>query len=230
MLTDDEKEEALRVAREAKYFSIKRQEYNEKIRKQAMHKKYTSSELFGIVSKSIEIDAENTNVVQALCKYFAGDESFIGDLNKGLFIMGTVGVGKTTLMLFFQANQIFSYRIESCRQIEQKISEEGEEYLRTCSYNITGTNENSFGHTERGFCFDDLGTEDNSKHYGKERNVMAEIILNRYDNRLPYTSTHITTNLTGQQIKEKYGSRVTDRLKEMFNIIQFDPLAKSRRK
>jgi DNA replication protein DnaC len=75
-----------------------------------------------------------------------------------------------------------------------------------------------------------LGTEANAKHYGHEKNVMAEIILNRYDNNLPYHCTHITTNLTADEIKAQYGTRVTDRIREMFNIIKFPVGAKSRRK
>jgi DNA replication protein DnaC len=58
---------------------------------------------------------------------------------------------------------------------------------------------------------------------------MAEVILNRYDNRLPNCSTHITTNLGAEEIATQYGSRVMDRLRELMNIIEFNPKAKSRR-
>lgn len=119
----------------------------------------------------------------------------------------------------------------SCREIESDFSSEGEKSVSYCSYNIQiATNSNPFGHQVIGFCFDDLGTEANAKYFGKEKNVMAEIILNRYDNKLDFHSTHITTNLTADKIKEQYGTRVTDRMKEMFNIITFDKNAKSRRK
>lgn len=229
-LTEAEADEALRLMREQKHFALKRQEYQERINKQNIYKAYTAPQLNEFFKMHFDVDEENEAVISQICKYFAADSEFQGDLTKGLFLMGTVGVGKTTIMEFFKQNQIFSYRMESCRKIEEKISLEGEEYLRTCSYNIQiSTNANYFGHQEIGLCFDDLGTEDNSKHYGKERNVMAEIILNRYDNRLPMNSTHITTNLTGKQITERYGTRVTDRIKQMFNIIQFDVNAKSRR-
>jgi DNA replication protein DnaC len=81
-----------------------------------------------------------------------------------------------------------------------------------------------------GICFDDLGTEDTEKaHYGNRTNVMEKIILNRYDhcrNKL----THFTTNLTAEQIKETYGLRVTDRLREMVNVLDFPTGTKSFRK
>lgn len=229
-LTEEERDEALRLAREQKYFMFKRIEYSEKIKKQSVYKTYTALQLEEFFKMHLVIDEQNDYVLKQIFLYFSGDNNFEGDLNKGIFLMGTVGTGKTSIMHFFQQNQIHSYRMESCRNIEEKTSQDGDEHLRNCSYNIKiATNANHFGHQEIGLCFDDLGTEGNSKHYGKERNVMAEIILNRYDNRLPFNSTHITTNLTSKEIKERYGSRFTDRIKEMFNIIKFDVNAKSRR-
>ena len=134
-------------------------------------------------------------------------------------------------MQFFKRNQKFSYRVISCRDVENDFAVNGEGSLSNFSYNMdVAVNSNPFGHKEIGFCFDDLGTESNGKHYGKEKNVMAEIILNRYDNQLHGHCTHITTNLTAEHILEQYGSRVTDRMREMFNIITFDKGAKSRRK
>ena len=56
-------------------------------------------------------------------------------------------------------------------------------------------------------CFDDFGTENNLKYFGNECNVMAEILLSRYD---LYTSKklqrHITTNLSASEIENIYGS------------------------
>jgi DNA replication protein DnaC len=49
---------------------------------------------------------------------------------------------------------------------------------------------------------------------------MAEILTDRYDMFIRHKmKTHITTNLTFQQIKESYGGRFYDRMKEMFNVI-----------
>jgi DNA replication protein DnaC len=178
-----------------------------------------------------EFDESNTAPVMQACLYFSGDPTFKGDLNKGLFLMGGVGVGKTSMMQFFIKNQRFSYRMESCRDVETNYAAMGDEYLQKVSFNLPiAVNGDPFGHKEIGFCFDDLGTEANGRHYGKEKNVMADVILNRYDNKLPYHSTHVTTNLTADDIKAQYGTRVTDRIREMFNIIKFPISAKSRRK
>lgn len=231
LLTEEETAEALRAGREKKFYILKQIEYRKRLTEQFKVKTYTTQELYDIVSLQYDIDDDNLEVVAKLCQYFSGDGTFNGDLGKGLLLIGPVGVGKTSLMKFFIKNQRFSYRVESCRDIEAKYGEMGDNYIDKCSFNSPiSSNGDPFGHQVIGLCFDDLGTEGNAKYYGKEKNVMAEIILNRYDNQLPFISTHITSNLPTEQIKEIYGSRVTDRLRQMVNIIQFPVKAKSRRK
>jgi DNA replication protein DnaC len=230
-LDDAEVEQAILKAKEEKYYRLKREAYNEKIRAEFVPKKLTFAELINAFGRQFSIDDENILIIQNLCYYFSEDDRFDGDPKKGLLLVGGVGIGKTTLMQFFKQNQKASYRVLSCREIESDFSAEGEKSVQYCSYNIKiATNANPFGHQEIGFCFDDLGTEANGKHFGKEKNVMAEIILNRYDNQIAFPCTHITTNLSADKIREQYGTRVTDRMREMFNIITFDKNAKSRRK
>lgn len=231
ILTEEETFEALRAAREKKHYILKHIEYKERLQRKVTHPQYDAQQLFEYFAMSYDVDDENIAIIQNLCRYFSGDSGFNGDLKKGIFLMGGVGVGKTAIMKFFSRNQVFSYRVDSCREAESKFTELGEDFIHRCSFNLQiATNGNPFGQNTIGFCFDDLGTESNGKHFGKEKNVMAEIILNRYDNGLPFYSTHITTNMTADAIKDQYGSRVTDRIRQMFNVIQFDVNAKSRRK
>jgi DNA replication protein DnaC len=229
-LTPEETAEALRLAREKVFFRLREEEYRKKLSAPRTYPKFNSGELMQFFKMQYVVDASNEKIVMDLCYYFSGDPLFSGDLKKGLLLSGGVGVGKTSLMQFFSRNQIFSYRMMSCREIEKHFSESGYEAVDLYSSNLPiSTNGNPFGHQIIGYCFDDLGTEDNSKFYGKEKNMMAEIILNRYDTKLPFNSTHITTNLTAKDIVEQYGTRVTDRLKEMMNIIAFSKDIKSRR-
>lgn len=88
------------------------------------------------------------------------------------------------------------------------------------------------------FCFDDLGIEPIGRHYGKDCNVMGEILLSRYDHykeTLPPPRgswrgiTHATTNLNAQELEERYGNRVRSRMREMFNLIAFDKESKDKR-
>lgn len=237
-LSEAEIEEALRRGREEKYYEIQRKEYNERLKRDKTYPKYSADQLYDYYKMQFEIDEFNGSVVSQLCFYFSNDSSFQGDLNKGLFLMGGVGVGKTSIMKFFARNQRLSYRMEPCRDVEMNYGSLGDEYLQKVSTNLPiSVNADPFGHTNIGFCFDDLGTEADGKNYGKSKNVMAEVLLNRYDNNLlydevgnpVYTHTHVTTNLTADQIKAQYGSRVTDRIREMFNVIKFSTQAKSRR-
>lgn len=195
-------------------------------------KTYTFDELYNIIQGLITVDEDNEAVVRLLCLYFTGDERFNLEgysLSKGICLFGGVGVGKTTLMRILSRNQIQSYVMVMCRQIEDEFSRDGDIIFRSYSNaRMSTTNGNPFGHQLLGFCFDDLGTEPISKYYGKESNVMAEILLNRYDHELPYDQTHITTNLTIEMLGKRYGARVTDRMRQMFNLIFF-PNAKSRR-
>lgn len=83
----------------------------------------------------------------------------------------------------------------------------------------------------RNFCFDDLGTENNIKYFGNECNVMAEILLSRYDLFVSKKLvTHITTNLSATELEQTYCNRLRSRLREMVNLIGFDKEVKDKRK
>jgi hypothetical protein len=81
------------------------------------------------------------------------------------------------------------------------------------------------------FCFDDLGVEPIGRHYGKDCNVMGEILLSRHDLFLKYKiKTHGTTNLNAKELEDKYGNRVRSRMRELFNLVGFDKGSKDKRK
>ena len=228
-LTEDEIEAALTKAREEKYYKQKRIEYNQKLNQPFEVKVYSWQQMFEAFRAQYTIDNDNQALIENIAKYFAGETTTL-NLNKGLLLMGGVGVGKTTLMHFFRFNQKYSYRIVSCRSVETEFSTRGDEMIRHYSNNhIPAHGSNPFNQGSLGYCFDDLGTEANGKHFGKDKNAMAEVILNRYDSGLDRSTTHVTTNLTAAELKEQYGSRVTDRMKEMMNVVTFPTTSKSRR-
>lgn len=65
----------------------------------------------------------------------------------------------------------------------------------------------------KAYCFDDLGVENIGRHYGKDYNVMGEILISRYElfrHPIPSrrTKTQLTTNLNAAEMEERYGERV----------------------
>jgi hypothetical protein len=59
---------------------------------------------------------------------------------------------------------------------------------------------------------------------------MAEILLSRYEFYISHDMlTHLTTNLSATEIETMYGPRVRSRMREMFNLIAFDPKMKDKR-
>lgn len=66
---------------------------------------------------------------------------------------------------------------------------------------------------------DDVGTEPaNVKVYGTESSPLTELLFARYDRRL---WTVITSNLSDDDLRNRYGIRVTDRFNELFDKIYF---------
>ena len=66
---------------------------------------------------------------------------------------------------------------------------------------------------------DDLGTEPvEVLDYGNVLYPIVDLLTRRYDRQL---FTVITTNLTSEEIRAKYGERIADRLNEMMTKIVF---------
>ena len=166
--------------------------------------------------------ADLTNIQKLIC-YFLKDEvmsaNFNLDLSKGILLCGPVGCGKTTLMTLMKsaAKQNNNFIMKTCRDISFEFIKEGYQTIQKYS------NSNNSHSEYRNYCFDDLGVETNLKYYGNECNVMAEIILSRYDIFISkQVITHITSNLSATEIETAYGNRVRSRLREMLNLIAFD--------
>lgn len=185
-------------------------------------------EVYGNQFKIVEED--KFLICRMLC-YFLQDEKPAEKLNinfnKGILITGPVGSGKTSimnLMRFFLPIQN-RYNIKSCRDVSFDFIKDGYETIHRYS-------RHSFSnHNPITWCFDDLGTENNLKYFGNECNVMAEVLLSRYDLFVSRKLlTHVTTNLSASEIEEQYGNRIRSRLREMMNLISFEKTTIDKRK
>lgn len=148
------------------------------------------------------------------------------DLNKGLMLSGPIGCGKTTLLELMKLIAVpeKKYLLTTSRDISFEFIQDGFEVIQRYSKGIPGQ------HTRRNIAFDDLGTERNLKYFGNECNIMAEILLSRYDLFIQNGFvTHITTNLSATELEDYYGNRVRSRLRNMCNLIFFDKEAMDKR-
>jgi hypothetical protein len=134
---------------------------------------------------------------------------------RGLMLLGGIGSGKTLLMRGM-------VDVFWCFNIEVRLLPT---YVLTENYGRDGMN--AFGRVQYSghevypgsttIILDDLGAESIATHYGQPTNVVAEVLLRRYDNR---ALTFGTSNLDQRTIRKFYGERVWSRMKEMFNFIE----------
>ncbi|ARN70631.1 ATPase [Nonlabens tegetincola] len=178
--------------------------------------------LFG---KQFKIYDEDKALLYKLINYFIGDQNecdkFDLDLNKGLLLSGPVGCGKTTLMRLLPHlvphKRYHQFALIPCRNIVFGFNHLGYKTIEDYSDN-------------KPYCFDDLGVEATGRHYGKDCNVMGEILISRYEVfKQKDILTHITTNLNAVEIEERYGERVRSRMREQFNLISFSAKSKDKR-
>ena len=183
-----------------------------------------------LYNPNFRILPEDYEIIFKLLVYFLQDktnaEKYGIYFRKGILLTGPVGCGKTSLMhlvkFFLPGDKRFI--IKSCRDISFEFCEEGYATIRKYS------NQSYNKDIPKTYCFDDLGTETNLKYYGNDCNVMAQILLSRYELfTIHKIQTHITTNLNGDEIEEMYGLRVRSRMREQFNLIAFDEGAKDKR-
>lgn len=135
----------------------------------------------------------------------------------GLLLCGECGNGKSTFVKAFQQilNQLnlrseyhrtaWSIRIMDARSIARLCKSDCREWESLCSSPMLAV--------------DDLGIEPlEIQDYGNILSPMVELLTRRYDRQL---FTMVTTNLTPQEIRAKYGDRIADRLNEMMVKIVF---------
>ncbi|MCD6065872.1 MAG: hypothetical protein K0S33_698 [Bacteroidetes bacterium] len=175
-------------------------------------------------------------IVKKISAYFLKDEFTCAQenlqLEKGILLTGPIGCGKTSvmaLMKYFCNSTEALYIVKSCRDVSFEFIKDGYEVVHRYGQNSFYNRGNTS--IPRHYCFDDLGAENNLKYFGNECNVMAEILLSRYDLFVSKKLiTHVTTNLSASEIEKYYGDRVRSRMREQFNLISFDGQSPDKRK
>jgi len=171
--------------------------------------------------KGFYINKKEEEIYYNLCLYFTGDPKSVYSLDKGIYLAGGVGCGKTTIMRLFMNNPRIDYGVVQCLKVSDMYKEKdrGHEVVHMYA-NATA------------ICFNDLGTEIESgeaSNFGNKKNVLGEIVFNHYElNSEKQFNFHFTSNYGADKIAHYYGERFRSRLREMCNIIVLDGIKDKR--
>ena len=160
-------------------------------------------------NKKFVIDNENKEIINQLYFYITGNQNFKGNLNKGILLVGNIGVGKTLLMRAFmkfvskllksQVYQLHSKKVNSIINADGEIQHK---YIKSPLF------------------IDDIGKESvEVKKYGTVTTPIIDLISSRYDAN---SDTFATSNYSKEDFNNFYGITITDRIMEMFNILRLD--------
>ncbi|OFX83110.1 MAG: hypothetical protein A2W99_13260 [Bacteroidetes bacterium GWF2_33_16] len=175
-------------------------------------------------------------IYRALIMYFHDDPEFEKlnsnyGLDKGILLRGNIGTGKSRVFEIFNQyvkknNPLKKYRIVKTSDVTDDFYENGIPAIyKHTSFSFK---KDLYNNADYKFpltkCYDDLGLEPKIvKCYGNERNVMADILLKRYDFFIMYgMKTFITTNYNADDIELNYGDRLRSRLREMCNDLVYE--------
>lgn len=193
-----------------------------------------------------ELDEDNREVFNLLCLYFSGNPEFEKhgfkkegqiiqpySLKKGICLHSRErGTGKTVFMDLFSINRRACFVVMPTTKISRFFEEDGDKIIGR--YSTPWACERIpayFYQSPIGICFDDFGDEEVKNHFGNRENVMNRIVTAIYSdnpNHDVFPFFHMTTNLIGDEIEQKYDKRVRSRMREMFNWIELP--GKDRRK
>lgn len=168
-------------------------------------------------------DSSSIWMIRNMMYYFANDPRCDWPLDKGLLISGNIGVGKTWLFeIFRDISRKYlkpsgkNFKMCTCRDVYQAYSEDENTAIEK--------------YTDRNWCFDDLGNEPlERKDYGNSVLPMESILTHRYGKFKAYHYlTHLSTNLSVEEIRERYGERMFDRLMQMTHVVSWTGDSKRR--
>lgn len=247
-LSEEETDEAILAGKRKKEKMIELEKINQK--ENENRQKLTAKTTYNIVnglmrlrmekifSPSFMLDQYNEYLYEMLCHYFGEDPEFTKksefvslaqaagvvnpSLEKGIFLAGNFGVGKTAIMRLFSKNQRQCYEIKNAKDIAIEYKQGGENEMGKYVVKTKAAFEDPsvFYQKNIGICIDDLGTEDIKSNYGDKKNVIGDIIEQKYSQQTCGIFFHASTNLTAEQLKSYYGERVTSRMREIFNFIE----------
>ena len=174
-------------------------------------------------------EKNNPNILKHIMDDWKDEKQF------NYLFTGNVGSGKSYLANVIEYNMKKTKRIDSVkRPALQSIRKHYVKYLELLQSDYTDrgsaldNHRRSLTHPEF-VILDDLGDE--KPNTDASHDYFAGVLEDRYDFicRYEYASTIITTNLSGYDIINTYGSRVYDRLSDKFIIMKFKDISYRRK-
>ena len=192
------------------------------------------------LKQEFEIDDENIAIIKSFVAYFTGDIDTMQECgmrpNRGIICFGNPGSGKSFLFRVLKdclhststatvhnnsvpISTLFRKTVFlTCEHMGKLFMAQGESglnrYGKDCQFDIV---------------FDDLGAEEIRNNYGNKKEVMVDLINERYDNFINLgVITHFTTNLTPSEIEKRYSTRFRSRVRQMCNEMPLGTKATSK--
>lgn len=245
-LTEEEREDALGYRRMLKGSHMKEEEKKEnaRIRIRKFQEPWTYRQLKEAVLTEASklpfefiIDEHNEHIFHLMLLYFTNDPAFNEEeveyrdgkksklsLNKGLALISSKkGTGKSVMMKLFQGNKRVPFLCVPTKNISAMYKDKGEIVIKEHSEPLKVAPMPIFSYySEIGICFEDLGNEIPKSNWGDKSDVMADIIFRIYEQNqhtgqfFPY---HLTSNLSGNDFENRYGDRIRDRMREIWNVL-----------
>lgn len=192
---------------------------------EAEKKRYIAA--FQKVEPRFDITKANMSVLRSLFAWVLKLDEYNDlhlDYGKGLFFYGPLGLGKSMTMLALRQYMNHIKAAYPDRQEDYRLAA----LMKSASelaniYAVDGQPALiNYAEWETNLVIDEFGREPcPAKYYGTEMNVLQFLLQLRYDHRHS-SVTHVTTNMSLDEIAPKYGAYVADRCLEMFNFVKFE--------
>ena len=158
---------------------------------------------------SVGYRRENPEVFDAICEYGAAELE--NKNRRGLFIKGVSSIGKTLGVAMLAA--FFKWPLVSADVLEKQFMADQADFEATIAAR------DFFGRPVP-LVIDDVGTETFPLvKFGSAYNLMEKVIDFRYREFCRTGArTIITSNLSDEQLRDRYGFRIDERLNEMFDF------------